>query len=114
MTAGSEKSQQEAAALAKRMAPVMAELTELSAQKAAAELYKRKIASATGGKWYAATVVGQQAARAGRSADRPRSCRRGPRARESMDKEEERERLRCGTSRHAPVWFCRPVLVVRI
>jgi DNA invertase Pin-like site-specific DNA recombinase len=56
-TAGSEKSQQEAAALAKRMAPVMAELAELSAQKAAAELNNRKIASATGGKWYAATVV---------------------------------------------------------
>jgi hypothetical protein len=35
--------------------------------------------------------VGQQAARAGRSADRPRSCRRGPRSREAMDKEEERD-----------------------
>src|SRR6202040_11189 len=35
--------------------------------------------------------VGQQAARAGCSADRPRSCRRGPRSREAMDKEEERD-----------------------
>ena len=34
---------------------------------------------------------GQQAAPAGHAADRPRSGRRGPRARESMDKEEERE-----------------------
>jgi len=34
---------------------------------------------------------GQQAAPAGHAADRPRSGRRGPRARESVDKEEERE-----------------------
>ena len=34
---------------------------------------------------------GQQAAPAGHAADRPRSGRRGPRARESMDKEEERD-----------------------
>jgi hypothetical protein len=42
--------------LAKRMRLVM-ELADLSAQKAAAELNRRKIASATGGKWYAATVI---------------------------------------------------------
>ena len=38
---------------------------------------------------------GQQAAPAGHAADRPRSGRRGPRARESMDKEEERDPLNC-------------------
>ena len=37
---------------------------------------------------------GQQAAPAGHAADRPRSGRRGPRARELMDKEEERDFLR--------------------
>ena len=47
----------EAAALAERMRPVMAQLAGLSAHKAAAELNRRKIASATGGKWYAATVI---------------------------------------------------------
>ena len=56
-TAGSERSQQEAAALAERMRPVMKELASLSAHQAAAELNRRKIASATGGKWYAATVI---------------------------------------------------------
>jgi hypothetical protein len=39
------------------MRPVMAQLAGLSAHKAAAELNPRKIASATGGKWYAATVI---------------------------------------------------------
>jgi DNA invertase Pin-like site-specific DNA recombinase len=56
-TAGSERSAREAAALAERMRPVMAELAGLSAHKAAAELNRRKIASATGGQWYAATVI---------------------------------------------------------
>ena len=56
-TAGSERSAKEAAALAERMRPVMARLSGLSAHKAAAELNRRKIASATGGKWYAATVI---------------------------------------------------------
>jgi hypothetical protein len=50
-TAGSERSQQEAAALAERMWPVMAELAHLSAHQAAAELNRRKVVSATGGKW---------------------------------------------------------------
>jgi hypothetical protein len=39
------------------MRPVMAQLAGLSAHKAAADLNRRKIASATGGKWYAATVI---------------------------------------------------------
>jgi DNA invertase Pin-like site-specific DNA recombinase len=56
-TAGSERSQKEAAGLAERMRPVMQELTGLSAQQAAAELNRRKIGSATGGKWYAQTVI---------------------------------------------------------
>ena len=43
--------------LAERMRPVMTELADLSAHKAAAELNRRKIASATGSKWYAATVI---------------------------------------------------------
>jgi hypothetical protein len=36
---------------------VTTELANLSAQKAAAELNRRKITSATGGKWYPATVI---------------------------------------------------------
>lgn len=56
-TAGSERSQREAAALVERMQPVMQELTGLSARQAAAELNRRKIPTATGGQWYAATVI---------------------------------------------------------
>jgi DNA invertase Pin-like site-specific DNA recombinase len=56
-TAGSERSQKEAVALAERMRPVMQELTGLSARQAAAELNRRKIPTATGGRWYAATVI---------------------------------------------------------
>jgi hypothetical protein len=56
-TAGSERSQQEAAAFAERIRPVLAELADLSAHKTAAELNRRKIISATGGKWYPATVI---------------------------------------------------------
>ena len=37
--------------------PIMSEVANLSAHHAAAELNKRKITSATGGKWYAATVI---------------------------------------------------------
>ncbi len=40
-------------ALAERMRQVMVELAPLSAHQAATELNRRKIASATGGKWYA-------------------------------------------------------------
>jgi hypothetical protein len=39
------------------MRPVLAELAGLSAHKTAAELNRRKVISATGGKWYAATVI---------------------------------------------------------
>jgi hypothetical protein len=56
-TAGSERSAQEAAATVERMRPVMQELSDLSSLAAAAELNRRKIPSATGGTWYAATVI---------------------------------------------------------
>jgi hypothetical protein len=39
------------------MRPIMTELANLSAHQVAVELNQRKIASATGGKWYAATVI---------------------------------------------------------
>jgi hypothetical protein len=39
------------------MKPVMDELAELSAQKTAAELNRRGVKSATGGLWYAQTVL---------------------------------------------------------
>jgi DNA invertase Pin-like site-specific DNA recombinase len=56
-TTGSERSQKEAAALAERMRPVMQELAGLSARQAATELNRRKVPTATGGQWYAATVI---------------------------------------------------------
>ena len=56
-TAGSERSAKEAAAFAERMKPMIAELAQLSGHQAAAELNRREIGSATGGKWYAATVI---------------------------------------------------------
>ena len=55
--AGSERSQREARELAEKMKPVMDELAELSAQKTAAELNRRGVKSATGGLWYAQTVL---------------------------------------------------------
>ena len=51
-TAGSERSQKEAAALAERMRPVMQEFAGLSARQAAAELNRRKIPTAAGGQWH--------------------------------------------------------------
>ena len=56
-TKGSERSAKEAAAFAERMRPVMLELADLSAHAAASELNRRKVTSATGGQWYAATVI---------------------------------------------------------
>jgi DNA invertase Pin-like site-specific DNA recombinase len=55
--AGSERSQREAQELADRMRPVMEELAPLSAHKAAEELNRRGIKSATGGIWHPATVL---------------------------------------------------------
>ena len=42
---------------AEQLRPVFTELADLSAHQAAAELNRRKIASATGGKWYPMTVI---------------------------------------------------------
>ena len=56
-TVGSERSQKDATVLAERMRPVMQELAKLSANAAAAELNRRKIFSATGGKWHPITVI---------------------------------------------------------
>ena len=55
--AQSELAAQQAHERAERLRPVFAEMAGLSAHQAAAELNKRKIASATGGKWYAQTVI---------------------------------------------------------
>jgi hypothetical protein len=52
-----KRSQREADELADKMRPVMEELAPLSAHKAAAELKRRSIRSATGGVWYPATVL---------------------------------------------------------
>jgi hypothetical protein len=43
--------------LAERKRLATTELADLSAHKAAAELNRRKISSATGGEWHAATVI---------------------------------------------------------
>jgi DNA invertase Pin-like site-specific DNA recombinase len=56
-TVGSEKSRQAADAFAETMRAVMRELAHLSAHGAAAELNRRGIATATGSRWYAATVI---------------------------------------------------------
>lgn len=56
-TAGSERSAKQAAGLAARMKPVLAELADLSAGAAAAELNRRGVPAARGGRWYAATVI---------------------------------------------------------
>jgi len=47
----------QAMARAEKMRPVMAELAKLSANKAAAELNRRGVKSATGGSWSATTVL---------------------------------------------------------
>jgi DNA invertase Pin-like site-specific DNA recombinase len=56
-TAGSEASRAAADALADRMRSVMAELVALSANQAEAELNRRKVATASGGRWHAVTVI---------------------------------------------------------
>jgi hypothetical protein len=79
-TAGSERNANEAAALAERMRPVMAQLAGLSAHKAAAELNRRKIASATGGK---VRGDGDQAAGPARSVRTGRALSAGAAAEEA-------------------------------
>jgi DNA invertase Pin-like site-specific DNA recombinase len=56
-TVGSEDSKREADAFAERMRPLMEELAGLSANKAAAELNARGVATATGARWHPATVI---------------------------------------------------------
>jgi DNA invertase Pin-like site-specific DNA recombinase len=56
-TRGSEMSRQAADAFAEKMRAVMRELSDLSAHAVAKELNRREIPSATGAKWWAATVV---------------------------------------------------------
>jgi len=56
-TRGSEMSRRAADAFAAKMRAVMRELADLSAHGAAAELNRREIATATGSRWYAATVI---------------------------------------------------------
>jgi DNA invertase Pin-like site-specific DNA recombinase len=57
MTAGSVASQQAAADFAERQRTVFAELSGLSARKAAEELNRRGIAAANGGQWHAMQVI---------------------------------------------------------
>ena len=56
-TRGSEQSKRAADTFAEKMRPVMAEIASLSANAAAAGLNKRGIKSATGGQWYAQTII---------------------------------------------------------
>ena len=53
----SELAARQANKRAEQLRPVFAELAGLSAHQAAAELNRRQIASATGGKWYPMTVI---------------------------------------------------------
>jgi DNA invertase Pin-like site-specific DNA recombinase len=55
--AQSELAEREARERAERLRPIFAELTGLSAHKAADELNRRGIGTPKGGKWYAATVI---------------------------------------------------------
>ena len=50
-----------AQAFAERLRPVLAELTELSANAAAAELDRRGFATARGGKWSARSIISVRA-----------------------------------------------------
>jgi DNA invertase Pin-like site-specific DNA recombinase len=55
--AQSDKTAAEASERAEQLRPVMAELAALSANQAAAELNRRKIATASGGQWFATQVI---------------------------------------------------------
>lgn len=54
--AQSDKTAAEAKARAKQLRPVLAELAGLSANQAAAELNRRKVATPARGQWHATTV----------------------------------------------------------
>ena len=49
--------QQAARERAEQLRPLFAELTDMSARRAAEELNRRKVATAAGGKWHAAIVL---------------------------------------------------------
>lgn len=55
--AQSDKTAAEAASRAERMRPVFAELSELSANRAAAELNRRKVPTPASGRWFATQVI---------------------------------------------------------
>jgi DNA invertase Pin-like site-specific DNA recombinase len=55
--AQSDKTAAEAKARAKKLRPVLAELAGVSANQAAAELNRRKVATPAGGQWHATTVI---------------------------------------------------------
>ncbi len=52
-----EEYQREAAARAEQLRPIFEELSGLSARRAAEELNRRGIPTATGGKWHAMQVI---------------------------------------------------------
>jgi hypothetical protein len=52
-----EEYQREAAVRAEQLRPVFEELSGLSARRAAVELNRRRIPTATGGKWHAMQVI---------------------------------------------------------
>jgi DNA invertase Pin-like site-specific DNA recombinase len=54
---GGREAQRAAADFAERVRPVLAELADLSARAAAAELNRRGIAAANGGRWHAVQVI---------------------------------------------------------
>jgi DNA invertase Pin-like site-specific DNA recombinase len=55
--AQSDKTAAEASERAEQLRPVLAELAGLSANKAAAELNRRKVATPSGGQWFATQVI---------------------------------------------------------
>lgn len=55
--AQSDKTATEASERAERLRPILAELTGVSANQAAAELNRRKIPTPAGGQWYATQVI---------------------------------------------------------
>jgi len=55
--AQSEKTAAEAKARAKLLRPILAEFAAMSANQAAAELNRRKVATPSGGQWHATTVI---------------------------------------------------------
>ena len=55
--AQSDRTAAEAAERAERLRPILTELADLSANRAAAELNRRKVATPAGGQWFATQVI---------------------------------------------------------